>query len=117
MNNPESAPIVLGYNYLINEPPVYIATCYPLTEVDWINIKKADVSATFLGAGLSACFGMVIPVYQYSAGKEIDRSLIYEGIFGLVTIVLSISLFKLFDRSRKKSIKKIDQHFVKYGIQ
>jgi len=117
VNNLKNTPIVLGYDYLINEPPVYIATCYPLTEVDWINIKKADVSSTFLGAGLSALFVMVIPIYQYSIGKEIDRSLIYEGILGVVIVVLSVSLFRIFDRDRKKSIKKIDQHFVKHGIQ
>jgi hypothetical protein len=108
-------PRTLPYDQVVSAPPTYIATAYPLNEVDWVLITATDVSAVFLGAGISALLPVVISIIQLIQNKTVDRTYTYVAVLGAIVIILSLVAGK-FNSRRRLALNKIREHFHRHGV-
>jgi hypothetical protein len=108
-------PITLAYDQVVSTPPTYIATAYPLNEVDWLLITATDVSAVFLGAGITAMLPAVIPIVQRIQNTTVDWTYIYVAIVGAIVTVGSYVAGKWNPR-RRLALNKIKAHFHRHGV-
>jgi hypothetical protein len=109
-------PIVRPYAEIISEPPTYIATLYPLAEVDWMRIKSVDISSALLGAAVTAILPVVVPAIQYLSNKQIDNTLIWVFCAGIFLFLFNWLFGRYINPARHQAIKRIDDHFLKHGI-
>ena len=109
-------PIVKSYAEIVREPPTYVATLYPLAEVEWMRLKSVDISSAFLGAAVTAMLPIVVPSIQYLSNRQLDYTLIWVFVAGLVLLVINTICGRYFNTNRMLTIKKIDAHFRQYGV-
>jgi hypothetical protein len=108
-------PRTLPYDQVVSAPPTYIATTYPLNEVDWLLITATDVSAVFLGAGIGAVLPVVIPIMQRFQNQTVDWTYAYVAVAGAVVIVVSLLAGK-YNSRRRLALNKIKAHFHRHGV-